>query len=67
MDKVVCRLKEIRLKEYMIDSKTEFAKILGEDLRTYMNWENGGTPTLAKALKVAKILNKRIDDIWHLE
>jgi DNA-binding XRE family transcriptional regulator len=67
MDKVVCKLKEIRLKEHLCDNKTEFAKFLGEDLRTYMNWEAGGTPTLTKALKVAKILNKKIEDIWHLE
>ncbi|WP_069649628.1 helix-turn-helix transcriptional regulator [Caloranaerobacter ferrireducens] len=62
------RLKEIRLKEYMIDSKTEFAKKLNINVHTYIKWENGDSvPVLEKALEVAKQLNKRVDDIWYLE
>ena len=52
------RLKEIRLKEYMMSSK-EFSKILGIKLTTYSQWENGNTvPALGKIFEVAKILKK---------
>lgn len=60
-------LKEIRLKEYMMDSKTEFAKLLGVGLHTYSNWENGTLPNLKTALDVARKLNKKVEEIWHLE
>lgn len=66
--KVKNRLKDIRLKEYMIDSKTEFAKKLDVNVHTYIKWENGDSvPILYKALEIAKKLNKRVDDIWYLE
>lgn len=61
------RLKEIRLKEYMMSSK-EFSKILGIKLTTYSQWENGNTvPSLEKIFEVAKILNKEITEIWYSE
>jgi putative transcriptional regulator len=61
------RLKEIRMKEYMMESK-EFAELLGENNTTYSNWELGvSKPTLEKSLHIAKKLNKKIDDIWYLE
>ncbi|MDP4143166.1 MAG: helix-turn-helix domain-containing protein [Bacillota bacterium] len=63
-----CKLKEIRLKEYMIDSKSEFARMIDISIQTYIKWENEeSTPPLLIALKVAKKLNKRVEEIWHLE
>jgi DNA-binding XRE family transcriptional regulator len=60
-------LKEIRLKEYMIDSKTEFSKMLGVDVHTYIKWEKGDSkPVLEKALEIAKKLNKNVNEIWYL-
>ncbi|MCX7903292.1 MAG: helix-turn-helix domain-containing protein [Caloramator sp.] len=61
------RLKEIRMREYMMNQK-EFAKLLKVDDKTYSNWEkNYSRPILEKALEIAKILNKRVEDIWFLE
>jgi putative transcriptional regulator len=61
------RLKEIRMKEHMIDSKREFSKMIDIEEHTYLKWENGATPTLKTALMVAKKLNKRVEDIWYLD
>jgi DNA-binding XRE family transcriptional regulator len=61
-----CELKNIRLKEYLMDSKREFATMLGEEEHTYSNWEKAKTcPSLTKAFEIAEKLNKRIDEIWH--
>lgn len=61
------RLKEIRMKEYMMEGK-EFANFLGVSNTTYSNWELGvSKPTLEKSLEIAKKLNRRIEDIWCLE
>ena len=61
------KLKEIRMKEYMMDSKTEFANMLNVELHTYIQWESGkSSPKLEKALEVAQKLNKKVEDIWHL-
>lgn len=61
------RLKEIRMREYMMSQK-EFAEVLKVDDKTYSGWENNHSrPTLERALEVAKILNKKIEDIWFLE
>lgn len=58
------RLKEIRMKEYMMSSK-EFSEMLGIKLSTYSQWENGiNTPNLEKAIEISKKLNKSIEDIW---
>lgn len=63
-----CNLKAIRLKEYMIDSKSEFARMIEISVQTYIKWENEeSTPPLLIALKVAKKLNKQVEEIWHLE
>lgn len=64
---MICKLKEIRLKDYMIDSKTEFANMLEVDVHTYTKWENGGNPTLINALEVAEKLKKKVEDIWCLK
>jgi DNA-binding XRE family transcriptional regulator len=65
--KFKCNLREIRLKEYMIDSKSEFARMLGVSVQTYIKWENEeSTPPLLIALKTAKKLNRSVDEIWRL-
>jgi DNA-binding XRE family transcriptional regulator len=59
------RLKEIRMKEYMM-SMSEFASLLGEKLSTYSKWENGDSnPTLEKAIDISKKINKTIEQIWY--
>lgn len=61
------KLKEIRMKEYML-SKKDFADFLKIKPTTYYNWENGfNNPSLEVALMVSKKLNKTINDIWYLE
>ena len=58
------RLKGIRMKEYMLNSK-EFSKLIGVKLSTYSQWENGvNTPSVEKSFEIAKILNKQITEIW---
>lgn len=61
-----CELKNIRMTEFLIDSKREFANMLGVEEHTYSNWEEGKTyPALNKAFEVAEKLNRAITDIWH--
>lgn len=58
-------LKEIRMREYMM-SKREFSKLLGIVEQQYLRYENGlANPSLEIALKIAKILNKNVNDIWE--
>lgn len=65
---VKCLLKEIRLKEYMQDSKEDFAKFLRTEPLTYEKWEDEESiPTIKKGLEITKILNKTIEEIWQLE
>lgn len=62
-----CRLKEIRMKEFMYN-KLEFSKFLNIPYTTYCNWEAGlSTPKLEQAYLIADKLNKVITDIWYLE
>lgn len=59
------RLKEIRMKEYMM-SQTDFAEFLGVDMKVYNNWERErNTPTLDKAIEISKKLNRNVNDIWY--
>jgi putative transcriptional regulator len=61
------RLKEIRMREYMLN-QTEFSKMIGYDLKTVSNWERGiSTPTLERGIDVSNKLNKKVNDIWYLE
>lgn len=61
------RLKEIRMKEFMLNS-SQFAKMIGINHTTYSNWElNVSKPSLDKALEIAKKLNRNVEDIWYLE
>lgn len=63
-----CRLKEIRLKEFMIDSKVEFARLLNVPMQTYVKWENNKSyPNLNLAYEIAKKLNKEVTEVWYLE
>lgn len=61
------RLKEIRMREYMMEPK-EFADKIGVPVRSYYQYEDGSSrPKLEIALEIAKQLNRKIDDIWYLE
>lgn len=60
------KLKEIRMKEYMIESKSEFARILNVPVQTYIKWENEeSSPNLDLAFTIAKKLNRTVIDIWY--
>lgn len=62
------RLKEIRMREYMVESKSEFARFLGVKEHAYIKWENEeSSPNMELALKVSEKLKRKIDDIWYLE
>lgn len=64
-DMVKNRLKEIRMKEYMMTSQ-EFASMLDIKLSTYSRWENGeNNPNLEKAFEIAKKLKKEITEVWY--
>ena len=60
------RLKEIRMKEYMMNS-SEFSKVIGISLSTYSqiesNKQHGNIDTI---LKIAKALNRKVEEIWFL-
>lgn len=60
------KLKEIRMKEYMIESKSEFARMLDVPVQTYIKWENEeSSPNLDLAFTIAKKLNRTVIDIWY--
>ncbi len=60
------KLKEIRMKEYMIESKSEFARMLNVPVQTYIKWENEeSSPNLDLAFTIAKKLNRTVIDIWY--
>ncbi|MBU3106709.1 helix-turn-helix domain-containing protein [Clostridium gasigenes] len=55
------------MKEYLM-APGEFAKYIGTDIKNYSNWETGRSrPKLEIALKIAKKLNKTVEEIWFLE
>ncbi|NFO03097.1 helix-turn-helix domain-containing protein [Clostridium botulinum] len=60
------KLKEIRMKEYMMNQK-EFCELIGISQSTYNPIENnvkqGNAETL---LIIAKGLNRKVEDIWYL-
>ncbi|HII4507124.1 helix-turn-helix transcriptional regulator [Clostridium perfringens] len=61
------KLREIRMREFLMNS-VDFAKKLGVNLKTYSNWEkNRSKPPLEEALRIAKVLNRAVEDIWFLE
>ena len=63
-----CKLKKIRLKEFLQDNKIEFAKMLNVKYQTYVKWENEESyPNLETAYSIAKKLNRAVTDIWYLD
>lgn len=61
------RLKEIRMKEYMLNM-SEFSQIIGFNLSTYSLIENNKkNVSLENAFIIAEKLNKKIEDIWYRE
>lgn len=61
------RLKEIRMREYMMEPQ-EFAALIEVNYKTYYSWERGvAGPSLETALIVAKKLKKNVEDIWYYE
>lgn len=60
------RLRQIR-HEMMIDKQIEMANLLGIAQNQYNRYEKGGQPTLEVALRIAKRLNKQVEDIFYLD
>ena len=60
------RLKEIRMREYMMNS-SEFCKVLNISISTYSqiesNKQQGNIDTI---LKISRALNRKVEDIWYL-
>ena len=60
------KLKEIRMREYMLNQK-DFCKLIGISQSTYNPIENnikqGNSETI---LLIAKGLNRKVEDIWYL-
>ncbi|MDU6295295.1 helix-turn-helix domain-containing protein [Clostridium celatum] len=60
------KLKEIRMREYMLNQK-DFCKLIGISQSTYNPIENnikqGNAETI---LLIAKGLNRKVEDIWYL-
>ncbi|WP_034440322.1 helix-turn-helix transcriptional regulator [Clostridium ihumii] len=60
-------LKEIRMAEYLMNSK-EFCKLLGISQSTYSQIEsNKQQGNIETILKISKALNRKVEDIWYLE
>jgi len=60
------KLKEIRMKEYMMNS-SEFCKVLGISISTYSKIEsNKQQGNIETVLKISKALNRKVEDIWYL-
>ena len=61
------KLKEIRMREYMMEPE-EFAKLIDVNIKSYYSYEKDfSRPTLEKALEIAKKLNTKIENIWYLD
>lgn len=61
------KLKEIRMREYMMNSK-EFCKVIDIKTNTYCQIEgNKQQGNIETILKIAKALNRKVEDIWYLE
>jgi DNA-binding XRE family transcriptional regulator len=60
-------LKEIRMKEYMINQKEFAENVLKINLYTYNPIENNKTQgNIETILNIAKALNRPIESIWYL-
>ena len=61
------RLREISMREFLMDTG-DFARKLRVNLKTYSNWEkNRSKPPLEEALRIAKELDRKVEDIWSLK
>lgn len=60
-------LREIRLREYMMDNMKEFAELLDINYRQYTDYEKGVVPKAETMLRIAKKLNKPVEEIFYLE
>jgi putative transcriptional regulator len=59
-------LKRIREKEYKMDLM-EFAIFLGVNYKTYVGWETEKSqPSLEVAVRIARKLERHVDDIWNI-
>lgn len=59
-------LKEIRMREYMMNS-SEFCKVLGISISTYSQIEsNKQQGNIETILKISTALNRKVEDIWYL-
>lgn len=48
--------------------REQFAIYLKVNIKTYYNWESGRSkPPLEEAIKISKILNLTVNDIWDVE
>lgn len=60
------RLKEIRMREYMMNS-SEFCKVLNISISTYSQIEsNKQQGNIETILKISRALNRKVEDIWYL-
>ncbi|MFR5264503.1 helix-turn-helix transcriptional regulator [Clostridium sp.] len=61
------KLLEIRMREFLM-APGEFANKLNVNLKTYSNWEKGRSkPPLEEAIRISKLLNRTVNDIWDIE
>lgn len=61
------KLKEIRMREYMLKAK-EFCNIIKVPESTYSKIEaNKQQGNIETILKIAKALNRKVEDIWYLD
>lgn len=66
MGKLKNKLKEIRMKEFMMQQK-EFAEtILEIDYRKYNHYENGTTPSGEVMILIASKLKRYVEDIFYI-
>lgn len=64
---VRCRIKEIRMKEYLMNIR-EFSQYVGLDEKLISSWEREvSRPTLERALEFCNKINKNVNDVWYLE
>jgi putative transcriptional regulator len=62
------KLKEIRMREYMMSQKDFCENILKINIRTYNPIENNKVQgTIDTAMNIANNLNKRIEEIWYFD
>lgn len=60
------RLKEIRMRDYMLNS-SEFCKVLNISISTYSQIEsNKQQGNIETILKISRALNRKVEDIWYL-